>query len=387
MDSLKDSVSDFKRKVKLSYFWANRELNSKLDLDYNKLPFTGKSDWDPPDKGIPERVHTVLNELDQQIRDVRLVKDKSNLCPGQINALKQLKHKKHIIIKKADKGSAIVVMNKADYIYEADRQLNDVRYYKKISEPIFLKTAEKYKEIIQSLGKQKILQPKQVKHLMPKEDARDRHFYLLPKIHKDVNKWTLKNRMPPGRPIVSDCSSESYNISEYLDFHLQPVANKHPSYIKDTYDFLDKIRNIKVPQDALLITLDIESLYTNIRTEDGLESVRKMFQTHPLPNILRPEKEILELLELNLSSNDFKFNDQWYLQVSGTAMGKKYAPSYANIDMAILEQEVLERASKKPLVYLRFLDDIFIIWTHSKEEFMDSFNCLNNHPESINIPT
>ena len=383
LDSLKYSVSEFKRKVKLSYFWADRELNSKLDLDYQKLPFTGKSDWDPPDGGIPEKVHTVLKELDQKIEDVRLIKDKNNLCPGQINALKQLKNKKHIIIKKADKGSAIVVMNKTDYIYEADRQLNDVRYYKKINEPIFPKTAEKYKEIIQSLGQNKILQPKQINYLMPNDNARERHFYLLPKIHKDVNKWTLKNRMPPGRPIVSDCSSESYNISEYLDFHLQPVANKHPSYIKDTYDFLDKIRNVKVPQDALLITLDIESLYTNIKTEDGMESVRKMFQKYPTPNILRPEKEILELLELNLNNNDFKFNDQWYLQVSGTAMGKKYAPSYANIDMAILEEEVLERASKKPLVFYRFLDDIFIIWTHSKEEFMEFFNCLNNHRESI----
>ena len=383
LDSLKYSVSEFKRKVKLSYFWAHREMNSNLDLNYEKLPFTGKSDWDPPDGCVPEKIHNILNELDQKVDNVRLTKDKNNLCSGQISALKHLRNKKQIIIKKADKGSAIVVMNKQDYLFEAERQLNDARYYTKINEPIFPQTAEKYKEIIQSLEAQKIINPKQMKYLMPDPKARERHFYLLPKIHKDMSKWTLKNRMPPGRPIVSDCSSESYNISEYLDFHLQPVANKHPSYLKDTYDFLDKIKSIVVPNNALLITLDIESLYTNIKTEDGIESVRKMFQKHPLPNILRPEKEILALLELNLNSNDFQFNDEWYLQVSGTAMGKKYAPSYANVDMAILEEEVLERAPKKPLVFFRFLDDIFVIWTHSEEEFMEFFNCLNNHRESI----
>lgn len=274
-------------------------------------------------------------------------------------------------------------MNKRDYLFEANRQLNNERYYKKLEQPIFPKTAEKYKTILSSLERQKIINPKQLNYLLPNCNARARQFYLLPKIHKDISKWTVKNKMPPGRPIVSDCSSESYNIAEYIDFYLQPIANKHPSYIKDTYDFLDKIKNITIPKDALLITLDIESLYTNIRTEDGMESVRKMIQKIPIPHIIQQEKELLELLELNLNSNDFLFNEQWYLQVSGTAMGKKYAPSYANIDMAILEEEVLEIAPKKPLVFLRFLDDIFCIWTYSKEEFLEFYNLLNNHRESI----
>ena len=198
-----------------------------------------------------------------------------------------------------------------------------------------------------------------------------------------MSKWTIKNKMPPGRPIVSDCSSESYRIAEYIDHHLQKVANKHPSYVKDTYDFIDKIKNIKVPENALLITLDIESLYTNIKTVDGLESVKKMFNKYPLSKVMRPEKEILELLELSLNSNDFIFNNEWYLQISGTAMGKKFAPSYANIDMAIFEEEVLQSAVKKPLAFFRFLDDIFIIWQDSLEEFKEFFNLLNNHRESI----
>lgn len=383
MDSLNTSISDFNRKIRLSYFWTHRAINSQRDFDYKKLPFTGKSDWEPPDKGIPEKVFDILNELDQKVQNVNIVKDRDNLCPSQINALKTLKNKKHIIIKKADKGSAIVIMNRNDYLFEAERQLNNERHYTKIEEPVFPETAKRYTEILNSLEEQKILMPKQMAYLLPSAEARARQFYLLPKIHKAMNKWTLENRMPPGRPIVSDCSSESYNISEYIDAHLQPVANQHPSYIKDTYDFLNKIRDIKVPPGALLITLDIESLYTNIQTADGLESVRKMFQKHPTAHCLRPEKEILELLELNLNGNDFKFNDQWYLQVSGTAMGKKYAPSYANIDMAILEEEVLERVPRKPLVFLRFLDDIFIIWTYSREEFMEFFQYLNNYRESI----
>ena len=144
-----------------------------------------------------------------------------------------------------------------------------------------------------------------------------------------------------------------------------------------------KIRDIKVPKNALLITLDIESLYTNIKTEDGLKSVEKMFAKYPKSQYIRPEREILELLKLNLDNNDFMFRNEWYLQISGTAMGKRFAPTYANIDMAVFEEEVLALSPKKPSAFFRFLDDIFCIWPHGKEELKKKIDLLNNHRESI----
>ncbi len=64
-------------------------------------------------------------------------------------------------------------------------------------------------------------------------------------------------------------------------------------------------------------------------------------------------------------------------------MGKRFAPAYANITMAVFEEEVMQKIDKKPLVYMRYLDDIFMIWPHSREDFDDFFNILNNHKESI----
>ena len=382
-DKINENVNEFDRKIKLSYFWADREMNNKFDENYVKSQFTEKSTWNPPAHTIPQKVHDIVSELKNEVNSLTTTRDKPNLTFRQCNALKNLKLKKHLIIKPADKGSACVIMNKVDYILEAERQLNNETFYKKIDEPIFPETSKKYDKILTSLLNQKILYPNEVIYFRPKAEPRPRRFYLLPKIHKDMSKWPIKNKMPPGRPIVSDCSSESYRIAEYLDFILQPLSIKHPSYIKDTTDFLNKIKEIKVPENALLITLDIESLYTNIQTKDGIESVKKMFNKHPFPDFRRPEKEILELLELSLNCNDFLFNNQWYLQVSGTAMGKKFAPAYANLDMAVFEEEVLSMANQKPLAYFRFLDDIFIIWPHSLEHFNQFFDLLNNHRQSI----
>ena len=376
--TITESIKAFERRIKLDYFFSDNDIDHR-----EKLPFTHKSTWNPPDAKISNKVHNILADLNNKIENVSVTKDQSNISFGQINALKTLKNKKHLVIKKADKGPSCVIMDKTNYILEAERQLNNESFYKRIEEPIYPETSKKYKVILNSMMKKDIITPKQANYLMPKENPRPRRFYLLPKIHKDMSKWTIKNKMPPGRPIVSDCSSESYQISEFIDYHLQDISKSHQSYIKDTADFLDKIRELEIPQNALLITMDIESLYTNIQTKDGIASVKKMFNKYPKHELIRPDEHLIRLLELSLNCNDFIFNNQWYLQLSGTAMGKRFAPAYANIDMAIFEEEVLKITPKKPLAYFRFLDDIFLIWQHSLDDFKQFFDIINNYRESI----
>ena len=60
----------------------------------------------------------------------------------------------------------------------------------------------------------------------------------------------------------------------------------------------------------------------------------------------------------------------------GTAMGSSMAPSYASLFMGKLENDFLNARGLKPTLWLRFLDDIFMIWDHSS--FIDTIN--NFHP-------
>ena len=110
--------------------------------------------------------------------------------------------------------------------------------------------------------------------------------------------------------------------------------------------------------DCLLITLDVDSLYTNIDNQDGFDAVKESFNRKPDPK--SPHKQILELLKICLENNDFTFNDEWFLQVGGTAMGKKFAPNYANLFIAKWEQEALSKCPKQPQFYLRYLDILMI---------------------------
>lgn len=142
-----------------------------------------------------------------------------------------------------------------------------------------------------------------------------RRFYLLPKIHKPCDKW-LTAFMPPMHPILSDCGSKSNKIAEYTNFHLNPFSTKHRSYFKNTYDFEVKIKTLKIPPEAFLFSLDVESLHTNMETLLGFQAVRDCFNKNPNPS--RPVEAILQLLELSLMCNDFEFAGEFYSQVKGT---------------------------------------------------------------------
>ena len=94
-------------------------------------------------------------------------------------------------------------------------------------------------------------------------------FYLLPKIHKRLHNV-------PGRPVISNSGYYTENISSFLDHHLQPLAQAVKSYIKDTNEFLKKLRSLpKLPDGIILCTMDVVGLYPNILYGEGLSALRK----------------------------------------------------------------------------------------------------------------
>lgn len=194
---------------------------------------------------------------------------------------------------------------------------------------MYPETVPLVQDIIKDLYETNFISFKQKQYLLGPSEPRPRRFYLLPKIHKDKSTWPKPSEIPAGRPIVSDCNSETYCTAEYIDYFLNPLSIRHPSYVKDTYDFCEKIRSITIPQEAMLFTMDVESLYTNIDIEEGLEAIRTTFLKYPDPG--RPDAAVLKLLEINFKRNDFEFNEEYFLQIKGTAMGKRFAPAYANI--------------------------------------------------------
>ncbi|XP_023808293.1 uncharacterized protein LOC105358296 isoform X1 [Oryzias latipes] len=370
-------LQEYHRRIKLTVHYKDKS-------SIQPQPFTLKSDWTPPSATLPPQInHLIDQDISYFENDFKIIHNTPNLSGEETKALKELAQNNDIVIKPADKGSLTVIMDKKDYLYEGYRQLNDVTYYHKLNKPIYLDTIPLVDTIINNLLKKKFINKKQKTYLQGNSQPRPRRFYMLPKIHKDPQKWTVPSKIPPGRPIVSDCESETYYTAEYLDFFLNPLSNKHDSYLKDTYHFIEKIKQLVIPADSFLFTMDIDSLYTNIDHKEGIDSIKRIFQKYP--DKKRPDKELLQLLEINLNRNDFEFNGEFFVQIKGTAMGKKFAPAYANIFMAEWESSALQKCALKPLCYYRYLDDIWGVWTHSEQEFGTFLGTLNSHNPSIKL--
>jgi len=77
-----------------------------------------------------------------------------------------------------------------------------------------------------------------------------------------------------------------------------------------------------------------------------LLTVQQAFDENPNP--VRPDDAILKLLSLTLYKNDFEFNGQFYLQLCGVAMGRKYAPSTANLYLKELDHAAMYRCHIHP---------------------------------------
>lgn len=126
--------------------------------------------------------------------------------------------------------------------------------------------------------------------------------------------------------------------------------------------------------------MDVSSLYTNIPHSDGIRYTVEACQNADMALEIN-EHALTTLLDLVLRYNYFQFENKHYLQISGTAMGTKMAPNYANLFMAALEGPFLEAQPVRPLIYKRFLDDIFFVWPHdeaSLHKFISDFNAV--HP-------
>ncbi|KAA8577822.1 hypothetical protein FQN60_002450 [Etheostoma spectabile] len=134
-----------------------------------------------------------------------------NLSDDERRALSQIRQNPNIIIKPADKRSKIVIMDRNQYLTEANRQLSNTEHYQPIQSGIQPQTQAQLRNIIQSLYNKKFITAKQRDHLFGPDQPRPRYFYLLPKIHKDPHTWTIP--YTDLRPTIPHYDSFNHNLS------------------------------------------------------------------------------------------------------------------------------------------------------------------------------
>ena len=363
---LDQDLQNFYRLIKLKGYFKD---SSEQQYEKNEATLFKQQNrnWTPHRNhhSIETFIDIVQKDIDK-MKQENLIEVKHNLTKGEQLALDELSKRDDILITNADKGGAVVILDTEKYIKEAERQLNDIKNYKMLNTDPTLTYTKLINAAIARFKNENII-PENISKGLIANSPRIPKFYMLPKIHKKDN---------PGRPVVSSINCHTNQISRYIDYHLQPIVKQIPSYVKDTNDFIRKISAINLPQNSILVSMDVKSLYTNIPNAEGICAVKRSYDQYTKKTL--PTKVIVTFLSLILTLNYFTFNSKFYLQTRGCAMGTICAPSYANIFMEHFEKtHIYPLIENKTKLYLRYIDDIIMIWTGSENELFNFLNDLN----------
>ena len=147
--------------------------------------------------------------------------------------------------------------------------------------------------------------------------------YGLPKLHKPNI---------PMRSIVSFCGSPTYELSKYLTTILKPLTNESRHKLQSTETFIDAFRTVQIPDNYKLVSFDVKSLFTSIPLQLALDCTATAIKnsTTKLP---LPTDDLMDLLNLCLTSTYFQYNGKYYKQLHGTAMGSPVSVVVAEIVM------------------------------------------------------
>ena len=170
-------------------------------------------------------------------------------------------------------------------------------------------------------------------------------FYDLPKAHKsdiiakaieEQDSEYIKIHEPEDltvRPIVAGPNCPTKRLSTFINTIIKPLVLHIKSYIRDSIHFLQKCSRMENDR-TVLCTFDVKSLYTNIPHEYRLKAMNYWLNKHQDSiNSIFSKAFLLESIEFILKNNSFKFNDEYPLQLLGTATGTDMAPTYGTLTM------------------------------------------------------
>ncbi|XP_069486826.1 uncharacterized protein [Ambystoma mexicanum] len=358
------------RKLRLKIFFDSQpEKESRLP-ESDLLVIRPKSTFDP------QVQNSILNLFEKSVlQDLSRIdyrrKTPINIKNRQLDLIDKLAKSEDITIKPADKGGAIVIMDTSFYVKRCIELLSDTDTYAILDRDPLPEIRELINNTLLKAKENEWINDKTHQYLTNSHPITP-VFYGLPKIHKD-------KQNPPLRPIVAGTESIFDPLAVYIDRLLQPLIQASSTYLKDTTDFLNGLKDFSaISEDCILFSLDVCSLYTSIPHSEGIDSVEWLLLNNS--GVKGNPQFILELLNLILYNSYFRHQGKYFLQTSGTSMGSSMAPVYANTFMFQFEsQHVLEHPTWAAyiLTWKRFIDDIFCIWCGTRDDLDQFFEYLN----------
>ena len=187
----------------------------------------------------------------------------------------------------------------------------------------------------------------------------------------------------PMCPIVLACGTAAYNTVKFITKILQNYCGKTSSFVKDSTDFIKKIKYLSInPEEETLVSFDVSALFTSIPVPVALPSYHfKNFYLHQFHQCLQdPYRTIHQASGIHFSQLHL-LQQEIYKQLQGAAMGSPVSPVIANMYVEYFEFLAIPSSPALIKWWLRYVDDV-----HSATR-KDQVNKLQEHLNSIDPPS
>ena len=261
-----------------------------------------------------------------------------------------VKNNPDIVFTRADKGNTTVALTRTDYNEKVKNLLQDENTYQVRPKDTTTKIQNKVNSLVKSWENKSLINNLLAKDLKSSNAVPSR-FYGLPKIHKESI---------PVRPIVSYVGSPTYNLASFFSSTISKNTTPPRSKIINSFELVKKLKNVNVPDNYVLASLDVVSLFTNVPKEAAISAVKSRWD-EIRRKVSLPWRDFEEGLRLCLDSTDFNFDGKTYFQKRGLPMGSPFSPVLADLVMDDLEKDRLSNLDFEVPVYFRYVDDIFIM--------------------------
>ena len=264
--------------------------------------------------------------------------------------IENLSNNKNIIILKQDKGRGVVILNCKSYIEKCCKILETGQFRKLEIDPTE-KIEGKLQRMLRSI--KNMFAEREYKQLYP-TGSKPAAFYGNAKVHKLRKAKGLKESTL--RPIVSNVGMATYNTAKYSANLLAPLA-KSDNTIINTADFINRLKEERIPRKYKMISFDVKSLFTNVPLNGTISIIlRKIYDEGKIETNI-PRNVMKELLLLCTKHLHFTFNGDIYIQLDGVAMGSPLGSLLANVFMCSLEEAIVPTLKDSLVHWKRYLDD------------------------------
>ena len=281
---------------------------------------------------------------------------------------KFLKANPNVRVMPADKGNRTVIMDIEDYRTKMNTLLLDTNTYKQIKRDPTNRYQIMNNKIAQRMIDLKLIDQRTY-YSLKTNTATCPRIYGQPKAHKpDL----------PLRPVVPNITAPAYNLSKFVSRILQSSIQS-PYNVKDSFEFCQFINSVTLPPSYIMISLDVISLFTNIPHELVSTGIIENWQ------LIRTNTNIcldlfLEMITFCMECSYFQFDNKFYQQIAGTAMGNPLSPILAEIVMDTLINSVIRTFDTPIPIVKKYVDDLFLaVHQDTVPQVLNAFN--NYHPK------